>query len=558
MDKTYRHYPSLHEVRLLPGTPFYRGQQDMNEFLLAQDTGSMMYNFRKAAGLDTGGAAAMTGWDADDCKLKGHTTGHYMSGLALAYAATGDSRFRDKLSDVVSGLAECQAALGDSGRTAKGFLSAYDETQFDLLEQFTKYPEIWAPYYTLDKIMSGLLDAYELAGSDQALQILDPLGDWVADRLMRLDDETRDRMWSMYIAGEYGAMIVTMIRLSRITGKKKHLDAAKLFENEKLFSMMADGRDELDTMHANQHIPQIMGAAELFRETGDERYLRIARNFFSIVTEHHCYCIGGTGEKECFHEADSECGYLTESTAESCASYNMLRLASQLFEFADENSAAELMEYCERTLFNHILMSFSHRPDGGTTYFLPLAPGSRKHYETEENSCCHGTGMESRFRYMTQIFSYEDDDDILRVNMPVPSVLDGEERITVTSPDGQVIEIRADRDMKRRLSVRMPSWADKYSADLPAEYHIASGYLTLDRPLLRGEGVRISLPAELRKIEAASDPSFSYFARGPYIIAAVSGSDQYISADEILQKKRGIKLRPLYDIDGERYHIYFR
>ena len=35
-----------------------------------------------------------------------------------------------------------------------------------------KYPEIWAPYYTLDKIMAGLEDCYLLAEADMALETL--------------------------------------------------------------------------------------------------------------------------------------------------------------------------------------------------------------------------------------------------------------------------------------------------------------------------------------------------------------------------------------------------
>ena len=181
-----RTHPPLRNIRLLPGSPFYDRQKDMLEFLADQDTDSMLCNFRKAAGLPAGTAKPMTGWDSWECKLRGHTTGHYLSGISLAYAATGDEVFRDKASAIVEGLSECQKAFTASGKVHPGFLSAYDEEQFDLLEELTPYPEIWAPYYTLDKIMTGLLDSYKLAGITQAAEILDPLGDWIYERLSRL------------------------------------------------------------------------------------------------------------------------------------------------------------------------------------------------------------------------------------------------------------------------------------------------------------------------------------------------------------------------------------
>ncbi|MBQ6315401.1 MAG: glycoside hydrolase family 127 protein [Mogibacterium sp.] len=561
MKNTITH-PELEAIRLIPGTPFYDRQQEMNEFLLAWDTDSLLYNFRKAAGLSTGDAEPMTGWDADECKLKGHTTGHYLSGVSLAYAATGDERFAHKAEAIVKGLKECQAAFASSGKTAPGFVSAYDEEQFDLLEVYTKYPEIWAPYYTLDKIMSGLIDAYELAGIKEALDVLLPLGDWVYRRLSRLPDDQRTRMWSMYIAGEYGAMISTMVRLYRISGSEDHLKAAKLFENDKLFGQMADGRDELDTMHANQHIPQIMGALELFAETGESRYMDIAANFEQIVTEHHCYSFGGTGEHELFHAADDECSWLTDSSAESCASYNMLRLTGRLHEFS---GSAGLMDYYERTLFNHILMSCSHAPDGGTTYFLPTAPGSTKHYETEENSCCHGTGMESRYRYMTDIYSFDGDEEggMLRIELPVSSVLRGSESVTVSFTDDGIITVRADEDMKRRLAVRIPSWADAEDA---------GSYRVIPDRLRQGDAVTIDLGMNTRKVRIDSDPEYACLAWGPYLLAAVSEDKEFIKApgaDKLTHTDDSgefvctcpdcsIRFRPMYRIDGEAYHIYMK
>ncbi len=558
-----RIHPDISRVRLLPGTPFYDGQQNMLSFLKRQDADSMLYNFRKAAGLPVGDSAPMTGWDAEECKLRGHTTGHYLSAISLAYAASGDDQFREKARYIVCELGKCQRAMEASGRVRRGFLSAYDEEQYDLLEKLTKYPEIWAPFYTLDKIMSGLLDAYELAGIPEARDLAEPMGDWVYRRLSRVPSGRRQEMWDTYIAGEFGGMIGTLIRLYRISGNEMHLEAAKLFEKESFFGPLREGRDELDSMHANQHIPQILGALDLYSVTGRRDYFDIAHNFESIVTGHHCYSVGGTGDEERFRAADSECAYLTEKTAESCASVNMLRLTSKIFEY-EEKARCELMDYYERTLFNHILMSYSHCDDGGTTYFLPLAPGSRKHYETEENSCCHGTGMESRFRFMTDIYSYEGEGEgsVLRVDLPVPSVLDDADKLTVTVSEEGRLAIKADADMTVELAVRIPAWA---RADFP---EAKDGYVYCGR-LRAGETAAFDLPMKLRTVAAASDSTYFSLARGPYLLAAVSDSGEFMHADitKLSEKADGdrgsftdgeICYEPLYRIDREPYHIYFR
>ena len=130
------------------------------------------------------------------------------------------------------------------------------------------------------KIIAGLLDCYELGKNEQALEICTKLGIWVYNRLSRLPKEQLDKMWSMYIAGEFGGMNEAMARLYSNTGNEKFLEAAKLFDNEKLFIPMEKNIDTLGGMHANQHIPQIVGALRIHDETKDMKYYNIAKNFW--------------------------------------------------------------------------------------------------------------------------------------------------------------------------------------------------------------------------------------------------------------------------------------
>lgn len=576
--KVCSYYP-VNRVRLLEGTPFYRQQRLMTEYLRGVDDDQMLYNFRKAAGLDTLGAAPMTGWDEESCKLKGHTTGHYLSGIALAWGATGEECFRKKVDYMVAELAKCQEAFAASGKYHPGFLSAYSEEQFDKLETFTKYPEIWAPYYTLDKIMAGLCDCFVTAGNQQAKEILTRLGDWVYDRLSRLSQETLNRMWGMYIAGEFGGMIGTMVRVYRITGKKEHLEAARLFENPKLFCPMEADCDTLEGMHANQHIPQAMGAVDLYAATGNPAYWEIGKNFWDIVTGGHIYVNGGTGETEMFRRAGTTCSYLTDKAAESCASYNMLRLTGQLFAY---DSDARRMEYYDNTLRNHILASGSHTHDGGTTYFMPMGPGQRKEYTTTENTCCHGTGLESRFRYLEQIFA--EDAETVYVNLWIDSSLldEQENEIFRLSGNGEgEFTLVCRKEMKKKLKLRIPEWAQEdfaVSVNGSVEYlirdlqpekspQLSAGYLTL-AACRAGDTVQLAMPMKLRILENSSDSSFVNLAWGPYLLAALSESREFFSAPplESLQpdgtaghfKADGIRYIPFCEVDQESYHIYFK
>lgn len=563
------HYFSVNDVKLLEGTIHYEYQKNMVEFLINQNDDQMLYNFREACGLDTLGAPPMTGWDEESCKLKGHTTGHYLSGLALAWGATQDERLLMKINYMVDELKKCQDEFAKyPEKYHRGFLSAYSEEQFDLLEEYVKYPEIWAPYYTLDKIMSGLYDCFEIAGVTKAKDILELMADWVYERLSRLSKEQLDKMWSMYIAGEYGGMLGIMVKIYRISGSEKHLKAARLFHNEKLFYPMAEKCDTLEDMHANQHIPQIIGAMDMYGITGESYYWKIGKNFWEIVTKGHCYCIGGLGETEMIHRAGTTCCYLTEKAAESCASYNMLRLTGELFAYTADG---EMMNYYDNTLRNHILTSSSHTSDGGTTYFMPLGPGECKEYSTTENTCCHGTGMESRFRYMENIYAY--DENYIYINLLIDSMLSGDTQLVMETLEEGTIRIHCGRNMNRKLKIFVPEWAmSDFSITVNdmeiKELKVEHGFATLPEALRQGDSVIFTMPMKFRIVENSSDTSLVSIAYGPYIMAAISDETDFLKAPELSEfipsdkplhfEAEGKKYMPFALVDEEPHHVYFR
>ena len=566
-------------AKLTPGSPFWDVQELTHRWLAASDTDQMLYNFRVAAGLDTLGAPKMIGWDSPDGLLRGHTTGHYLSGLAKCYAATADPAIAGKAHAMVNGLVACQAGLEARG-CAEGFLSAYDEEQFDKLEEYVPYPKIWAPYYTYHKILAGLLDVYELVGDERALELADGMGAWVVRRLGRLSHEKLVRMWSIYIAGEYGGMNDVMARLAEVTGKPEYLKAAGWFDNDRLFFPLEQGVDALNGMHANQHIPQIVGAMEVFEAGGDARYLTIARRFWDEATRHHAYVIGGVGESEMFHAADDITGLLTNQTCESCASYNMLKLSGMLHR-VDGDPA--YMDYYERTLLNHTLGTHDHEPNSGTTYFISMEPGAVKEYDPDENSCCHGTGLETPFMSLADAYHVPCDPNegnVLYVELFIPSTVSSRVRgfsleQSVGRLDPGDISYVVECAYPLELRVRKPTWfagCIRYQVD--GEHFEAqedNGYLLF--PLEPGaHEIKIDVPVSLHMERASDDPAKYSVFFGPYVLAALSDSDERLSArsPELLQSLRavegepmtfesastGLRFMPFFDVCHEKYQLY--
>jgi len=552
-------------VRLMPGSPFYEAQEKMKVFLLSVDDDQMLYNFRYASGLDTKGAPVMEGWDAPESQLRGHTTGHYMSALALCYRATGDEKIKEKALYMIDSMEKCQEAFEMIPGIQSGFLSGYSEEQFDLLEKYTVYPIIWAPYYTLHKLFAGFLDCCQILESEKALDIAVKLGMWTWNRLSKLPKTQLSKMWSMYIAGEFGGMNEVMAKLYEITGKEEFIKCAKLFDNDKLFYPLEQGIDAISTMHANQHIPQIIGALEIFKATGEKKYYDIAKRFWEFITESRIYVTGGTGEGEMFHERNHIGGLLNENTQESCASYNMIKLTKELFRYEPDS---KYTDYCERTLTNHILATLDEKISGESTYFLPLGPGMKREF-LHENSCCHGTGLESHFKYGENIISHCG--DILYINLYIPSSIRWEKKEIFVEIHEDFVAVKG---KVKKVRFRKPYWCDSYNIWMKngetKSLTEEKGYVEISGDFLNGEEICYKFEGGFKIHVTPDDASKAAISCGPYVLAALSEQKEFLklSVEEkelkecmICEKDQfyrweDITWVPLYLVGDQKYHTY--
>lgn len=563
---------SIKDVSLLPGD-FYDQQQRMLECLLNIDDESMLYNFRSAAGLGTGEASPMTGWDAPECNLKGHTTGHYLSGLALCYGATGNEKIKSKLEHMVNELYVCQQEMAKNpDKFAAGFLSGYDEKQFDLLEEYTTYPTIWAPYYTLHKIMAGLRDCYIQAESSKAFEILKGMGLWVYNRLSRLSKAHRDKMWAMYIAGEFGGINEVLADLYMLTKDMRYLEASKYFDNNKLYLPMKMKIDALGSLHANQHIPQIIGCMRQYDATGEKERFEIADAFWSFVTENHIYSIGGTGETEMFKPARQIAKFISQKTAESCASYNMLKLTGLLYEY---HADSKYMDYYELAVTNHILSCGDiSAPTGGSTYFMGVNPGVQKEFNISENSCCHGTGLENHFKYGEYIYARSEDS--MFINLFIPSRLRANdadiELLTEAGKTSFTITVKVNSLDDKALKIRKPLWAQDIIVkvnDTQAAAAEQDGYYTIE---IQEGKVQLLCTCGGYLSKCIDDEKTASICWGPYVLAVISKESEFITLDindETVGQKlihdgslnfamEGYRLLPLNRINQENYHVYVK
>jgi len=479
----------------------------------------LLHTFRLNAGLPSS-AQPLGGWEAPDCELRGHYAGgHYLSAAALMYASTGDEELRSNANTVVAELGKCQAAL------KSGYLSAFPVEFFDLLRDRER---VWAPFYTIHKIMAGNLDMYVHCGNEQALDITEKMARWADGYTQPLSYDHMQRV----LGTEFGGMGEVLCNLYAVTGKEEYLEVAQRFDKKVFLDPLAAHRDELKGLHVNTHIPQVIAAARYYELTGDRRHRDIAQYFWEEVVSERTYCTGGTSNRESWNTDPGKLSTeLGPTTTECCCAYNMMKLTRHLFGWAPD---ARLMDYYERTLLNHRLGTI--KPDDGTMmYYLPLASGYWKTFGKPFDSlwCCTGTGSEEYAKLTDTIYFH--DDDSLYVNLYIDSQLEWPEKglrlkqeTRFPEQETTTLTVTTKAPVQLAMNLRIPYWVQGGSikingTSLPA-FASPSSYLTLNRVWKTGDKVELSLPMGLHVDPMPDDETIQAVMYGPLVLAGRFGS----------------------------------
>ena len=502
----------LNQVRLLDG-PFKRAMELDKQYLYDLDSDRLLHMFRVTSGLASS-AKQLGGWEKEG--VRGQTMGHYLTACALMYASTGDEQLKAKADAIVSELAKCQNANGN------GYLSAYPESGITGVIYGTS--GWWAPWYTLHKIYAGLVDMYVHCDNKQALGIAEEMAAWAKGHLDKLTYEQTQRMLDV----EYGGMSEALCNLYAVTQNPDHLDLAQRFDHKKIIDPLADFEDRLRGLHTNTTIPKIIGAAREYELTGRRYYYNIATYFWDEVVDARSYCTGGTSNGERWHGRPYELAdQLSPHTQESCCTYNMLKLTRLMFCW---DPAARYADYYERALFNGILAT-QNPDDGMMMYFVPLAPGYWKCYNSPYDSfwCCTGTGLENHAKYGESIYFH--DDDGIFVNLFIASELTWSERgirlvqqTTFPEQAGTSLTVRTEKPVELAIRVRIPEWAKQgVTASINGRKQktdtVLSGFLTLKRKWKDGDTVTLNMPMSLYLYPMPDDPTLAAIMYGPLVLA---------------------------------------
>ncbi len=579
------------QVRLRSG-PLKDAMEINRRYLFEVPNDRLLHMFRVTAGLPST-ATPLGGWEAPDCELRGHFAGgHYLSACALMYSSTKDEALRSKANALVVELAKCQKP--------DGYLGAYSEEFYDRLK---KHEKVWAPYYTYHKIMAGHLDMYVHCGNQQALHTTARMADWAYDWIMPLSDEELARVQRV----EYGGMTEVLYNMYALTGKEKYAVLARRFGKKAFFDPLAERQDHLAGLHANTHIPQVIGAARGYEMTGDERYHTIADYFWHEVVDQHTYCTGGTSNGEGWQEPGKLAAQLGPAAEECCCSYNMMKLSRHVYGWTVD---PRVMDYYERLLFNVRLGT--QDKNGMLMYYVSLEPGKWKTFGAAFDAfwCCTGTGVEEYAKANDSIYFH--DANSLYVNLFIGSEVQWPQKgVSVVQDtnfpqeEGTTLTVRARKPTAMAINIRIPYWAThgvtiKVNGKVQNIAATPSSYAELKRTWTEGDKVEVLFPMGLHTAPLPDDETIQAAMYGPLVLAAQMGTDglthemiygdmgperhhkQPVPMPEVnvadggagvkwvervpgetmkfrtVGQAEGIQLIPLYQLMDERYSVYLK
>lgn len=376
----------------------------------------------------------------------GEHVGKWLHASCLAWSYTQDAALRKKMDRVVKALLATQEP--------DGYLGTYTKDQ-----RWTSW-DGWVHKYCL----IGLMSYYEFTGDKAALEGARRIGDLLT---RTFGPDKRDIIKSGTHVGMAATSVMEpMMHLHNATGDKKYLDFCEYLvkaydqpHGPKIISSLLTKRNVRETANgkAYEMMSNLVGLCELYRCTGNEKYLRVSEIAWEDIGKNRMYITGGTS----LHEHFQKDHYLprTGAVSETCATVTWQQLNLQLLRLTGESKYADVLE---QIIYSHLLAA--QKPDGTAfCYFTPLE--GKKPYNSSI-CCCTSSGP--RGVALIPTLAYGIKDDGIAVNLyghsGVVAKIPGGPKVEILQEtdypfDGKVtLRVSAEKASEFALYLRIPNW----------------------------------------------------------------------------------------------------
>ena len=562
------------DVELLEGPLLDQFNQN-HAFFLALSEDALLKPFRQAAGMDAPGEV-MGGWYSPSKEfdpphnltgyIPGHSFGQYLSGLARAYAITGDRQTQAKVQRLVRGF---------GATVTPKFYAGY-----------------CLPAYTFDKTNCGLIDAHQFANDPAALHVLANATDAVLPylpprALTRPQMAARPHPNIAYTWDESYTLPENFFLAYKRSGNTRYRELAQRFLlDDDYFDPLAAGQNVLPGKHAYSHVNALSSASQAYLVMGSEKHLRAARNGFDFVRATQSFATGGWGPDETFREPGSSA--LAASLLNShagfetpCGAYGHFKIARYLMRVTGESTYGDSMEAVP---YNTILGALPIEPDGDSFYYSDYNNSASKFRHPDKWPCCSGTFPQVTADY--SISSYFRSPGAVYVNLFVPSRVRWrhggaqyalEQRTSYPVTPETTLQISAPKAAVFTIYLRVPAWVGKETTVAVNGQRFSAmlqpgAFIALHREWKDGDRIEYSIDMPLR-LEAIDpqNPDTVALMHGPETLFAIGALDARFTRNQLLAAKQlsatssdwvvasqsgPVTFRPFKAIRGEHYRLY--
>jgi DUF1680 family protein len=442
----------------------------------------------------------------------GEHAGKFLDAAAKTWEYTHDERLKTLMDRVAHELIAAQ--LPD------GYLGTYTDDK-----RWTSW-DVWVHKYDL----IGLLSYYRITGDESSIHAARKIGDLL---VRTFGDKSGQR--DIILSGTHVGMAATsvlepMVMLYRYTGNRAYLDfcyyltrAWEQPDGPHILSSLTTNGSVFHTANAKAYemLSNLVGLADLYRITGEQRFLAPLRIAWDDIVARRLYISGTASSHEHFTDNDLLPADQGDDVGEGCVTVTWMQLNWQLLRLTGE---ARFGDELERSIFNQLLAA-QNPQNGDICYFTPLN-GRKK--GTPGINCC--VSSEPRGISMIPQTAWGERDGGIAIVQYVPGHLKTSvaaiESTTTFPNDGRVVlTVTPANRANFPVFLRVPAWTKQFTATVGGQsYHGHTGeFLVLDRAWKAGDRVEIQMDMTVELLSGGiSYPNSVAIQRGPQILALES------------------------------------
>jgi hypothetical protein len=273
------------------------------------------------------------------------------------------------------------------------------------------------------------------------------------------------------------SVLEPMVGLYRATGDRRYLAFCRYLVSSwdqphgpKILTSLLDHGKVNRTANgkAYEMMSNLVGLCDLYRVTGERRFLDAARVAWKDIAAHQLYVTGGTSLGEHFQPD----GHLpdTGAVAETCANVTWLQLCLRLLAITGDTCYAEAIE---RVVYNHLLAAQAE--DGNDWCYFTVLRG-RKQFRSDVN-CCHSSGPRGVALIPTAFYGTTREgvrinlygESRFRTEIPSAGSVEIVQRTSYPATGHVEITLRLERPGRFPLELRIPSWSTTCSITVDGE-----------------------------------------------------------------------------------------